>query len=262
MNHAIMLFREYMGTGLIVMWFLVSLVYLFLREERKQVRILFLYMPVILLLLFFNPLFSALMTAYMGDEIYYRILWLLPVTVVIAYTCVSICGRLSGVRRGLFAVLAMVLTVASGSWIYSNTYFARAENFYHVPDSVVHICDAIEIPGREVTAVFPLDMVQYVRQYSPVVCLPYGREIIVEGWNEWAIQNPLCDAMEAEETDAALLGNLAREQGCIYIVAPEEKIIRGSLQDAGYELFLETDGYRVYRDMHFESFEDPGRKEP
>lgn len=252
MNHAIVLFREYMGTGLIVMWFLVSLVYLFLWEERKQIRILFLYVPVLLLLLFFNPLFSGLMTAYMGDEIYYRILWLLPVTVVIAYTCVSICGRLSGRKRGIFTGLALLLTMASGSFIYNNTFFTRAENLYHVPDSVVHICDAIEIPGREVTAVFPLDMVQYVRQYSPVVCLPYGREIIVEGWNEWAIQNPLCDAMEAEETAAAELGSLAREQGCIYIVVPEDKVIRGSLQDAGYELFLESDGYRVYKDSYFE----------
>ena len=255
-NHAIMLFREYMGTGLIMMWFLVSLVYLFLREERKQVRILFLYVPVIVLLVFFNPWFSMVLSARMGDEIYYRILWLLPVTVVIAYTCTMVYGRLAGKKRNAFAVLAILLTVASGKWIYSNTFFARAENLYHVPDSVVHICDAIEIPGREVTAVFPLDMVQYVRQYSPVVCMPYGREIIVEQWNEWAIQNPLCDAMEAGQTGALELCNLAREQGCIYIVVPGEKVIVGKMQDGGYELFVETDGYRVYKDMYFKDFQE------
>lgn len=253
-SHAVVLFREYMGTGLVGIWFLCCLVWLFVREERKQIRVLFVYVPVVFLLLFFNPLFAALVGGYMGDEIYYRILWLLPVTVVIAYTCVSVYGKLSGAKRRGFAVAALVFTVVSGSCIYNNSFFTRAENFCHVPDSVVQICDAIEIPGREVMAVFPLELVQYVRQYSPVVCMPYGREVLVESWNEWAIQDELCDVMEAESAEAARLGALARERACVYIVLPQEKRIQGSLQDAGYEIFLETDGYVVYRDQYF----DPG----
>ncbi len=254
MNHAIELFREYMGTGLVVIWFLLSLVYLYFKEERKQLRILLVYVPVIMLLLFFNPLFAGLLTAYMGDEIYYRILWLLPVTVVIAYTCVSIGGRLSGRKRRLWAVGAVLLAIVSGSYIYGNVYFTKAENSYHIPDSVVHICDAIELPGREVTAVFPLEMIQYVRQYSPVVCMPYGREILAEGWNEWAVQHELCDAMESEVADASVLGSLARTYGCIYIILPADKEIKGSLPEAGYELFVETDGYLVFRNAEMITF--------
>lgn len=253
-SHAVALFREYMGTGLVGIWFLCCLVWVFLREERKQIRILFFYVPVIFLLLFFNPLFAMLVGRYLGDEIYYRILWLLPVTVVIAYTCVSVYGRLSKGKKKWFAAVVLCFSVASGSCIYHNSFFTRAENVYHVPDSVVRICDAIEIPGREVMAVFPLELVQYVRQYSPVVCMPYGREILVENWNEWAIQDELCDEMESEDAAAERLGALARERACVYIVLPKEKPIRGSLEDAGYELFLETDGYVVYRDKYF----DPG----
>lgn len=254
MEHSLSLFREYMGTGLIVIWFLLSLVYLFLKEERKQVRIMLVYVPVIMLLLFFNPLFAGLVTQYMGDEIYYRILWLLPITVVIAYTCVSITTGLAGRKRNLFAAVCVLLAVVSGSYIYQNPYFTKAQNGYHVPDSVVHICDAIELPGREVTAVFPLEMIQYVRQYSPVVCMPYGREILVESWNEWAVQNELCDAMEGEVADAQILGNLAVSYGCIYIVLPADKPITGSLAKTGYERFLETDGYVVYRNEDLITF--------
>lgn len=253
-NHAIVLFREYMGTGLIGIWFLVSLLYLFLKEERKQIRILFVYVPVIMLLLFFNPLFARLMENYMGDEIYYRILWLLPITVVIAYTCVSVYASVSGYKRNLVVGLSVLLVVVSGSYVYNNIYFTEAENRYHMPDSVVHICDAIEIPGREVTAVFPLEMLQYVRQYSGVVCMPYGREILAEGWNEWAVQHDLCDAMEAEIADAALLGALAKEYACIYIVLPEDKPMQGDLMQTGYEVFLQTDGYVVYRNQELITF--------
>ncbi len=253
-NPAIVLFREYMGNGLIVIWFLISLLYLFLKEHRKQIRILFVYVPVIILLLFFNPLFAGMMDRYMGDEIYYRILWLLPITVVIAYACVSVVFSFSGRKRYLLAGLSVLLVIVSGSCIYNNIYFTEAENEYHMPDSVVHICDAIEIPGREVTAVFPLEMIQYVRQYSGVVCMPYGREILAEGWNEWAVQHELCDAMEAEVVNADLLGALAREYACIYIVLPKDKQMRGDLTKTGYEVFLETDGYVVYRNADLITF--------
>lgn len=253
-NPAIVLFREYMGTGLIVIWFLLSLLYLFLKEERKQIRILLVYVPVIILLLFFNPLFGEMMDRYMGDEIYYRILWLLPITVVIAYACVSVVFSFAGRKRYLLAGLSVLLVAVSGNYIYHNVYFTEAENRYHMPDSVVHICDAIEIPGREVTAVFPLEMVHYVRQYSGVVCMPYGREILVEGWNDWAVQHDLCDAMEAEVVDAALLGTLAREYACIYIILAEDKPVSGDLTETGYEVFLQTDGYVVYRNADLITF--------
>lgn len=49
---ALKLFQEYMGTGLIVLWFLVSLLYLWLTEKRKYIRVMFLYVPLVLLLVF------------------------------------------------------------------------------------------------------------------------------------------------------------------------------------------------------------------
>ncbi|MBR1772261.1 MAG: hypothetical protein IJ747_09570 [Lachnospiraceae bacterium] len=259
MSHAIELFRAYMGTGLIAIWFLIALLYLFLREERKAVRILFVYVPAVVLVLFFNPLFAGVMNAHLGDEIYYRILWLLPVTPTLAYATLHICTSLAGKKRLAFTLAAVCLIVVSGRLIYRNQYFSKAENLYHVPDSVVHICDAVEIPGREVTVAFPLELVQYVRQYSPVVCMPYGREILVDKWNGWAVQNPLCDAMEAEVIDAGTLGSLAREESCIYLVLPESKQIKGSLHEAGYALFLQTDGYCVYKDTAFADVPDQSK---
>lgn len=250
----IVLFREYMGTGLILIWFLVTIVYLFLKEEKKEIRILFIYVPIILLLLFFNPVFNKFTMRYMGNEIYYRMLWLLPVTVVIAYGCASIYRRLSERKRNIFAVCAAVIIMLSGSYVYGNHYFTKAENLYHIPDSVVHICDAIEIPGREVQAVFPLEMVQYVRQYSPVVCMPYGREMLVEAWN--GRFKVLRNIMESDEIEAEKLGSRARAAGCLYIILSEDKILNGDLSDEGYYKFYETDGYIIYRNDRFLRYTD------
>lgn len=244
-ENAMILFREYMGTGLIVIWFLVSLGYLLVREKRKVVRILFCHVPVVLLVLFFTPLFAKVVGKMAGDDIYYRILWLLPISPVIAYAAADIYGRLKGKTRFLFGVMAVLLIAVSGSFIYSNPFFHKAENKYHVPQSVVEICDAIEVEGREVMAVFPTGLLQYVRQYSGTVCMPYGREALVAGWGYWS---ELYDAMEAETVEAERLARLAREESCAYIILPRQKKVEGSLETYDFILFGQTEGYVIYKD--------------
>jgi len=238
-------FRLYMGTGLIVIFFLAALVYLFLTEKRRPIRILFIYMPVIVLAIFFNPLITKLVYVYADQEIYYRILWLLPVSMVLAYAVVKIYGSLQDKKRIPFAITTAVLIMVSGSLIYNNGFFGKAENIYHVPQSVVEICDAIEVEGREVMALFPKEMLQYVRQYSPVVCMPYGREITVDRWNYWL---ELYDLMEAEVIRSERLCELARIHTCAYIILPEEKPVDGSLNDYDYETFGAVPGYVIYKD--------------
>lgn len=240
-------FKYYMGTGLIVIWYLAATIYLLVREKRKPVRILFVYVPLILLLIFFNPLITLVIYHYVDTEIYYRILWLLPMTVVIAFAIVEIYGRLKGKQRTFFAITAALLVMVSGSFVYRDPLFSKAENAYHVPQSVVDICDAIEVEGREVMAVFPSELIQYVRQYSPVVCMPYGREITVERWN-YTTENALFDAMEAEVIDAEQLSGLAREAACAYIILPEDKGTDGDLKDYDYETFGQVEGYVIYKD--------------
>lgn len=244
-SEVVTLFRAYMGKGLIVGWFLLSVAYLFLREKRKPVRILFLYVPVLLLLLYFNPLFSKLVYGLAGDEIYYRILWLLPMTVVIAYASVQLYSSVKGRLRIGLAALLSVLIMISGSYIYQNPFFHRAENLYHIPASVVDICDAIRVEGREVMAVFPVELLQYVRQYSPVVCMPYGREATVD---RWGYNYELYDVMEAAVVEAERLAGLAREACCHYIILPQEQEMEGSLLDYGYEVFGQMHGYVIYLD--------------
>lgn len=238
-------FRLYMGTGLIVIFFLAALVYLWLTEKRKSIRIMFVYVPVILLLLFYNPIVIYLFHEYADSEIFYRFLWLLPVTMVLAYTVVKIYGMFQGKKGYLWVVTAVAVLMASGSLIYRNPYFQKAQNAYHVPQSVVEICDAIEVEGREVMAVFPGELIPYVRQYSAFVCMPYGREIAVDRWNYYT---ELYDVMEAEVIDAERLSVLARENACAYIVLQDRKEINGDFNDYSYEKFGAVEGYVIYKD--------------
>ena len=244
-HSALELFKSYMGTGLITVFFLVMVVYLYFVEKDKAKRILFVYMPAGLLLLYFNPLFCELVYGIIGDEIYYRILWLMPVTIVLAYGIVTLYKNYRGKCRQLILVCAAVGVVVSGSLISTNENFKKAENAYHIPQTVVEICDAIKVEGREVMAVFPSEMLQYVRQYSAYICMPYGREMTID---RWGFYYELFLVMEADVLEVEKMAKLAKEDSCHYIVIRSDKELLGNMEDFDYELFRQIDGYDVYID--------------
>lgn len=241
MDSALQTFRNYMGTGLVMILFLLALVYLFLFENRKPRRILFIYLPILVLLLFFNPLFVRLYVSLDGDETYFRICWLLPYLIVLPYTAVLIVEKQTGRRAACTVLAAAALFAAAGKPVYSNPLYSPAENIYHVPDSVVHICDAIEVPGREVRAVFPAELLLYVRQYSPMVCMPYGRDVFMGDYDE------MYEVMESDVIDLEKLMVMTEERECHFIVFREDAEFAGEIAGLDLELFLKTDGYTVYR---------------
>jgi len=236
------IFQKYMGTGLIVILFLAALIYLLMNEKRKPMRILFVYSPITILLIYFNPLFFRFFAKMVGEEIYFRICWLLPMTVVIAYTVVSICEKMNGLKRICFVSAAVMIVMVSGKSVYSSPLYSTAENCYHVPQKVVDICDAIKVDGREVMAVFPDEFLLYVRQYSPFVCMPYGREVIQGVYNE------LRSVIMSEEIEVEHLAELAKAYTCHYVILPEERVLVGEMEDFGYELFDTMHGYVIYKD--------------
>lgn len=239
---ALELLHDYMGTGLMVTWYLAAVIYLFLKERRRDRRILFVYSPAITLLLFLNPLFFYAFQKVMDEEIYYRLIWLLPMTVTLAYCIVRICADLKGKARIAFGALAAVLTIVSGTLVYSSPIFTMAENLEHVPAEVAEICDLIKLPGREVMAAFPVEMVHFVRQYSPWICMPYGREVLTGGFSD------LEYALRFRKVEVEKVAELAKAQACHYVIISDEKELVGEMEDYDYELFGKVGKYLIYRD--------------
>ncbi len=254
------LFTAYWGNLLPLLVYAAAFVFLFVTEKERNKRILLLYLTLVILALFFFPLFARVIIGVMEDEIYYRILWMLPVTVTVAYAAVRLIRMLKPVWcKGLAILVLTAIMALSGDYVYDNPYFGIAQNRFHVPNEVIGICDAISVPGREVRAVFPSNLLSYVRQYTAAVCMPYGRETVVERWN---FDNPLFDAMEAETIDAAQLGTLAYQAQCHYIILNTGKPISGNLEDYTYrkvnsvgiyDIYLSDDAYLGY-DYNHEGF--------
>lgn len=243
-NSIIGLYENYIGTGMIAGLLLVAMIYLFVTEKNKTTKVVFLYMPLMVLLLFFCPFFAGLFNRFVGIEIYFRFMWLVPVAIIIGYAAVKIMTTLNGKKRAVAAVAMTGIIMVSGSFIYENPEYPLAENVYHVPEAVVDICDAIKVDGREVMAAFPKEHLLYVRQYSPYVCMPYGRETYTG-----QEQNDLYDILQKNRLYAEEVVGYARNSSCHYVIFSEKKQIVGNFEDYEYRLFDRIDGYLIYEDL-------------
>lgn len=243
-NTILTLFKNYIGNGLAFLLFAAALLYLLFTEKDRTKRIILLYISLVTAVLFFCPLFASEICRYMDTETYYRILWLAPMTAVISYAGIRLIAGISGKwLRILAASVFCAVIVLTGDYVYDNPYFSPAQNRFHVPQTVALVCDAIIVEGREVCAVFPDEMLPYVRQYTDYICMPYGRDMQVESWIGW---NPLYGAMREEEADCEKIASLAAEQKCHYIIMHETKPGQEGFEKTDYHYVETVAGYRIY----------------
>ncbi|MBQ7359882.1 MAG: hypothetical protein IJW63_07305 [Lachnospiraceae bacterium] len=244
------LLRDFAGEGMILTLFFLSVIWLLITEKRKEIRIVFVYMPATILVVFLFPLTAKIMSMFMGEEIYYRLLWLWPIVPTIAYATVQLWKTVKEQSRLLVVLVISAIIVISGKLMYVSPNYSVAENQYHIPQVVVDICDDIRVEGRELRVLFPRELVQYVRQYDATVCLPYGREVLVYSWG---VRNGLFYVMETQPIDVKLAAEYAREDMCHYVIIRETDELQGDFEDYDYELFGVYDEYLVYKDttMYF-----------
>ncbi len=245
MTEILGIFKAYNGTGYYSILFIAALLYLWFTEEDRQLRALIVISPAVIQVLFFVPYF------YMGynmlDEgTYYRILWLLPMTLVIAYAACKVIGTYT--RAGL-AIMSLILVI-SGTCVYTSVLCQRAENIYHIPEEVVEVCDMIKPEeGRErVWASFPISMIQYVRQYTTTIQMPYGRDSIVPTWDY--VENPVYEIYRQKVINAEELTKRTSEAYCNYIILDKAQVLDGELEECGVVLIGETSNYDVYRNTN------------
>lgn len=244
------LLQDFAGEGMILTLFFLSMVWLLIVEKRKEFRIVFVYMPATVLLIFFFPITAKIMNAFLGEEIYYRLLWLWPIVPTIAYATVQLWKTVKEKSRILVVTAVAMIIILSGKLMYTSPHYSLAENIYHVPQDVVEICDEIRVEGREVMALFPKELVQYVRQYDPTICMPFGREAIVY---TWGVRDELFYSLEEDVIEVEKVAKLARERLCHYVIISENDVLDGDFTDYQYELLGKHGEYLVYKDttMYF-----------
>jgi hypothetical protein len=247
---SVVIFKNYMGfheNGYLAGIYLFVLLYLWLTEKDKTKRAVFVYAPTILLILFFCPLFRKLFVRLLDDsETYYRLLWLLQMSVVSAYGMVKLCGR----HKRIGLVVMCVAVIACGNYVYDSEHITKAENLYHLPQEAVELVDMIEPEEGRIYALVPADFIYYVRQYSTNIELPYGREMLISRWDYY---HAMYEAMEeAQVIQTKSFVELTRQYPCTYVVLKEDRAMEEPLTEYGFEVYGQVGDYIVYKDMTLE----------
>ena len=248
----------YFSSGYILYIFIVCMIYLWFREKEKTNRFILVYVMTGMLCIFVFPLFTyiAVRTIF-NAETYYRIIWTMPIYIVIAYTFTKIYSAVKNKYIKYLSLIVMMIIISfCGDFTYNHPTFVKAENEYHIPQSIVMVSDVIEEDSknnpREKTnftrAVMPIEFLESIRQYSPKIRMPYGRNAMVERWN---ISHPIYEIMQEDVLDIEELTKEARNYVCAYIVINAQKPRNGEFEDyyyegSAYELIDRVGVYSIY----------------
>ena len=250
---SVVIFKNYTGGRYLAAMFFIALLYLLFTEKDRRRRAMFVYMPISLLLAFFFPVTRKVFVRLMGEgDTYYRILWLVPMGIVIAYGGVKfacfVCGEIGTWAKRLILAVLCVAVMLCGKYVYASQYMSKAENPYHIPQKVIDICDVIapEDGEERIWAVFPTDLVYFVRQYDTDIQMLYGREMVEP---KWQYAEPVHTVMNhPSRIDIEELLALTRERSCTYLVLPNNKGVSADPEKFGLELLDTIEGYPIYYD--------------
>lgn len=246
-RRTIEIYRQYGGSSAYLVFFLAALFYLWFTEKEKPLRLVFVYLSSSVFVLFFFPVFAYFAMHYFLDaEVYYRFLWLLPVGAVVSLAIIRLMQRIPHrlTQMGVGGI-CIALLIANGSFIYQNPAIVKAENSYHLPQEVVDVAQQIQIEDTWVKAVVPSELIQFIRQYDGYIMMPYGREMLVERWEQ---NQELYKAMESDKIHAEYVTILCRENEVDYIVTRKLTPVSGDFEEFGFQKIAETQMYHIFID--------------
>ena len=244
-------FKLFFGNPLQALLLVAASIYITFFEKNMRKKLILGILPLVVLVGFLLPITKILYVAAFddGSDTYYRLLWLIPSYVVIGYAICKFSFDFGSRLKQRIALLACVaVIVLSGSLVYINRYMSVAENFYHIPQNVIDICDVIAPAEGEprVRAAFPSELVHFVRQYDTDILMPYGREMLATQWDYY---NEVYEVMEKPEViDAVTLLEATRKTGCSYIILAKDRKIDKDLVGCGLVIVATVDNYNIYAD--------------
>lgn len=253
---AVELFNRYVGTGAMLALTLAAIIYLLITCKDKTARVALVFVPLMSLAFFFVPGLGSLVGRLVGEQAYFRFLWIIPNALIVAYASVDIIAKAKGKKKILVGIVLAIFIAVCGELIYISPDYEKAENIYHIPQPVVDICDDIIIPGREVMVAFPRTMILYVKQYTSAVSMPYGRDAFIDAHGD-----PVYEMMRSEEINIEEFTDICIEKNtvCHYIVLEPNQRLVGDLEKTGFEYYKEIDGYILYKNTR-QNFELIWRK--
>lgn len=225
------------------------------QEEQWERKILLGILPLFFLFLYWCPLTGLLFMKLLGENVYWRILWLLLLAATVPYGACLLLKRLEGIRRYAAFAGFLVLLALGGRNVLSGEWFEPSTNVYKLPQNVIDVCELL--PGN-IHALVSNRLMPYIRQYDPTITLAYGRNALnfnSVGEERFGSQAMYMEAQKPE-IDVDVLGPLVKEEGCTFLVFSLSRTFLGEWADYGYEEYARTEEFIIFADENYEEGQD------
>lgn len=238
---------NYWGDSLMVWLFFASLVFLLIfRRKKKSTKYLLAY-SLIVIGVFFCPVTAKIIQKCIGSLVYWRVLWLLPLTPVIAAAMTEFLKERKGLLQFVLVCAAAGAVAISGKGIYQAGNYELVRNNQKVPVEVAALCEMVKKDAGDTPFLLAADnfISPYVRVYDPSIYMPFNRE---GRGGKGKKSYRLYQALNAPELDYHHIGAMGREFSCNYLVVryPNEQQ-KKELEANQYQEVGTTGFYCLYR---------------
>ena len=161
---------------------LFATLYLFSQRDKSKYNYFFVIYTTITFGIVFFPITTILLRRFVDDISYPRVFWVIPLVMIIAYVLVQWQSKIeSNKYRLIFLVIvtAILWLNAGGNTALTRATTTSYGNLYKMPYEVLEIArkisnDAFENEIDRINALFPTDMIPYIRQYDANIHMPFG----------------------------------------------------------------------------------------
>ncbi len=173
-----------------------AVIVLLIGKKRTEAGVFLSVFSAAVIVLFSFPPFAAAASRFLREGVvYWRMLWLLPVSVLIAYAVIWLAGHFQGIKvKAVFILAAGILLVIGGKNLYAEGPFVKAVNREKIPLRTMMVAQVIEENARTTGNPYkrlagPPDITCQIRQVDPSIRQSYARVFHTEelepkdGWN-------------------------------------------------------------------------------
>lgn len=249
MENVFSAWKLYWGEGFYQYLVLAALLYLLVFCRKKEGAKRLLGYTGVFLAAFFFPATAWVMEKCVGELVYWRVLWLLPVVPLLAYAGTDLIGRLGKKKSARFLLTAAVLFLLAfcGKSLWQAGNYVKVHNFQKVPDEAAQICDLINSQKGDEEVYLAADdyLAAYVRVYDPSIRMPYSRAI--KGSANRLIRQ-LYQEVNSPDPNFHRISQIMKKTGCNYLVCkiPDNRNER-YMKKKGFSLIGTVNSYGVYR---------------
>ncbi|MGN0482396.1 MAG: hypothetical protein ACI4HI_02475 [Lachnospiraceae bacterium] len=233
---------------LILFWGCCILLFLKSSKEENKIGHAFGKYVFLFVILAGCPLTANIIMKYcVGKEVYWRMLWLLPVSIILAYVGAKTIEKIDKKwKKGVALIAVIGLVMVGGTNLFQESNFQKSQNHMQLPNTVVSVCNYLEADAKEndlteIRAIMSPGLMCYTRQYDGKIKQAFGRDAAR------GAKNRIYKILNTDPINCKKLAKAAKRKKCNYLVYAADERLDAELKKNQFQYLTSIEEYKIYR---------------